>query len=1470
MRALNIVGTFLLGSLLQVAGQHPNHRQRVSEPLGVSSKKTPLVFSEIMFHPAARTDLRNLEFVELYNSNPWPEDLTGWRISGDIDFTFPAGTSIPAQGFLVIAAAPADILAVHGISGVLGPFTGALSNEGGTIRLRRGNDAIVLEADWNDGPDWHASADGSGHSLILERPSYGEGDPRAWNTSSVIGGTPNAPDAPPSATLNHVKINEILAHSTTGDDFIELFNSSPASVNIGGCWLSDDEDELGKFRIPIGTILPARGRVRFDQGDLNFGLSAEGESVFLSNPSRTTVLDAVRFRGQLPNSALGRYPDGEGKLRRLGSPTPNATNSAPARGPVVINEIYFHPVTGDPEDEWLEIRNLTASPVSLAGWKLVDGVDFDFPAGTTIAANGFLVVARNPARVLANHPALSAALVLGPFTGALSDSGEKLVLASPVTITTASGPLTYHASMDEVAYSDKSRWSRWADGGGSSLELSDARDLSTPLWLDSDESAKSAWTQVEVTGVLDHVHTSSSAVANRIDAMLLDAGEALLDEVQAIPAGGSDLVANGGFESGIGTWLVQGTHNRSVIENTGLAGTKSLRIVATDRGDLAPNRIRGILGATIAPNSTATLRASVRWLRGSDEFLLRFMGGGLEAYAKLSVPKNLGTPGAANSRALANAAPAVTDVSHSPVLPAASANITVSARIVDPSGISTVNLRYRLDPSATLTTVAMNDGGTGGDLLSGDGVYTGTIPGQASGSLLAFTVSAADTASATAVFPPSGECLVRVGDTLPAGAFGAYSMWITSASLAAWNARIPKSNENFPLTFLHNTSRCFYASGAHLAQNFENANHQNPFSTTLSGYQIDLPPGEKLLGENDVTLDWPVRDTTNQREQLMHWMLEQMKLPTLHRRDVHLMVNGARRFNSSIPIYHDAHQPGGSHLDSHYSGDTDGRLIKTNTWVEYSDTGGRINGPINSLLPYTTTGGVYKTPRYRWCWQPRSTDGDQNDFTALFDLVDAVNTTGPGYVNAVSAEADMDQWMRCFAFADLCCFWDTFGNRNHKNAYLYKPARGRWQVVMNDMDVGLGADNGTTEPPSSGALFPTGTIDPPLLTMYATPAFIRHYWRAVSDSLATFFSGSAVTNRITQRYNGYIANGVPVTSPLVNSGPYNLSIPAWIDQRLAFLQSQLGTVAATFSVDVPSSVTTTTSPLTVGGSAPVSVEFLTFNGLEIPVTWTSATTWTAQVPVVPGTHPLVIAAYDSNGVQTASASSVVTFTGTAAWPALRINEWMASNSGVVLDPADGRADDWLELHNPTASAVSLTNWSLSDGTAQFVIPEGYTIGPGGKLVVWADTETAQNTGSGQLHLNFKLNAAGDTLSLRSPDGTLVDSVTFGLQLQNRSQGRVPDGGDTIEFLTTPGAGLPNSSAVPKPTAAIGSTVANGILTIEVSTTPGFTYQLQFSNDLGGTPWTDLGAPVVASGGNLAFQDALIPGGRRFYRIVRTP
>ena len=75
-----------------------------------------------MYHRKDLADGKNLEFVEVYNARSIFEDLTGWRISGDIDFKFPDGFKLQAGEFVVIAAAPDDLKAVYGIANVLGPY----------------------------------------------------------------------------------------------------------------------------------------------------------------------------------------------------------------------------------------------------------------------------------------------------------------------------------------------------------------------------------------------------------------------------------------------------------------------------------------------------------------------------------------------------------------------------------------------------------------------------------------------------------------------------------------------------------------------------------------------------------------------------------------------------------------------------------------------------------------------------------------------------------------------------------------------------------------------------------------------------------------------------------------------------------------------------------------------------------------------------------------------------------------------------------------------------------------------------------------------------------------------------------------------------------------------------------------------------------------------------------------------------
>jgi hypothetical protein len=218
--------------------------------LGPSSRRTGLVISEIMYHPAPRTDGRDLQFVELQNTQPIYVDLGGFRLSGDVDFTFPVGTRLNGGGYVVVARNPNDVRMVYGITNVVGPFTNDLAKSAGTIRLRNQLNAVLLEANYATKHPWPAAADGGGHSMVLSRPSFGERFPEAWAASQRWGGSPGAPEILDTNSLRNVVINELLPRATNGQQaFIELYNHGTGAVNLAGCVLTDDAT-TNKFVIP--------------------------------------------------------------------------------------------------------------------------------------------------------------------------------------------------------------------------------------------------------------------------------------------------------------------------------------------------------------------------------------------------------------------------------------------------------------------------------------------------------------------------------------------------------------------------------------------------------------------------------------------------------------------------------------------------------------------------------------------------------------------------------------------------------------------------------------------------------------------------------------------------------------------------------------------------------------------------------------------------------------------------------------------------------------------------------------------------------------------------------------------------------------------------------------------------------------------------------------------------------------------
>ncbi len=1338
------------------------HLSLPREPLGPTSRRQGIVISEVMYHPTNRLDGRNLEFIEIYNSQPWFEELGGWRISGAVDFTFPSNLVLQSKQFLVVAANPAHFRATYAFTNVFGPFanSNSLQNSSGNLRIRNASDAIVFEMEYTGDAPYPAAADGTGHSLVLARPSYGERDPRAWDISNATGGNPGNADVPSANAYRTVMINEILAHTDLPDvDYIELYNYGNLTTSISGLILTDDAD-TNKFAVPVGTQIPPGGFLVFTEAQLGFSLSSGGEAVFLKHPSGQRVLDAVRFEAQENGISWGRYPDGAALFSRLLTPTPGSNNAAMKPADIVINEIMYDPISGDADDEYVELYNRSTNAVNLTGWRLRDGVSFDFPSGTTIGVGGYLVIARNAAKLRTNYAQLNALNCLGDFSGSLANGGERIELNFPdevVSLNAQGQPRTniIHILHDEVRYDSGGRWGRYSGGGGSSLELLDAHSDNrlAPNWTDSEDSAKSAWVTVENTGVMDN----GWADAYQLHITLLGAGEALIDNIEVIPAGGANVIANGTFESGAEGWVFQGNHNETSLETSGGFGsTRSLHLRTTGRGDHGANRIRTQLPSTIAPGTTVTLRAKVRWLKGNPNILLRLRGNWLDAPAYTLTARNLGTPGLRNSRAVANIGPAITATRHEPALPNASQPVLVTARVNDPDGISFLALQYRVDPATNYLTLSMTNNSAG--------MFSAVIPGQAANATVAFFVQAADNflPSASTTFPsdaPVRECVIRWGDNVIPGSLPTYRFWLTQTNILRWSSEEKMSNKPKDVTFIYGTNRVVYNAGAW----FHGSPYHSPaYDSPVGGacdYDMNFPEDDLLFGESDINLFRPGNgggDPQAQREIHAYWFGYQFGIPYLYHRPVFLYVNGQRRET----VFHDAQQPNGDFVDQWYPDDAGGDLHKIMLGFEFGDLAYGASEPGYAVIGanlarYTTTGGAKKQSRYRATWPRRSASVQElNDYTNIYNLVEVTLTNAPigsdAYTAALSSAFDVEEWFKTDVAQHL--FWnpDSYSYGGGQNAFAYKPERDTWKLFLWDVDFAFGgAANDANLTGIGGADHGPRNDHPP---------FARIYWQAIIEGANGMMAPGRSDAILDARYNGMIAGGAAVASPL--------DLKNWIAARRAFVLTQITNTQSPFAIlsNAGADFATNRNLITLTGTAPLEVRTILVNGIPYPVTWTSLNTWVIRIPLTTGTNTLVFSGIDPRGRPVAAVTGIlrVNYTGSDELPQEKIviNE-------VMYNPLFANAS-YVELHNTSVSnAFDLSGWKLNG--ADFTFPSGSVLEPGAyRLIVDDATIFAETYGPSLAilgELSGGLDNGGETLTLIKPGLTpaqdvIVDQVTY--------------------------------------------------------------------------------------------------------------
>lgn len=157
-------------------------------------------------------------------------------------------------------------------------------------------------------------------------------------------------------SITSVRINEVVVDNTKGVvnpygqrvGWIELHNAGAATVNVKGCYLTDDLDNLKKYRIPMTdarTILPpyqqalfwadgvpARGALH-----LNFVLTPGVEqTIALVDTDGATIIDQVKVPATLlQDASWARIPDGvletvnPNVWQELSEPTPASKNMMP-------------------------------------------------------------------------------------------------------------------------------------------------------------------------------------------------------------------------------------------------------------------------------------------------------------------------------------------------------------------------------------------------------------------------------------------------------------------------------------------------------------------------------------------------------------------------------------------------------------------------------------------------------------------------------------------------------------------------------------------------------------------------------------------------------------------------------------------------------------------------------------------------------------------------------------------------------------------------------------------------------------------------------------------------------------------------------------------------------------------------------------------------------------------------------------
>ncbi len=421
-----------------------------------------------------------------------------------------------------------------------------------------------------------------------------------------------------------------------------------------------------------------------------------------------------------------------------------------ARG-VVINEVNYNPADNTKRLSFIELYNDGATTADLSGWRLSGGADYRFPAGTMLAAGGYLVVAEDPATISAYWGVAA----LGPWENAtvvyadgskethgLSNDGANLRLRDATD-----------ALVSEVDYQPRSPWPALANGGATSMELVNPRldeghgsnwaatstspNTPTPTtyvppisagwkYFKGTTAPAASWFQrtgADLTGWLTGATIAGNATSpyfgfgyadnddnpaysfadmRKTTAPVVAGYQAVYFRHEfTIPAGqmpgsldlrvyvddGAIIYLNG-VEIPTRFFCGTGTPVHA-------AGSNLITGVTFTNHEAAPNNWSTASITNLLPYNLVTGTNVIAILAANDVITSTDFSFNLELKQGPDL-REAASPGLVNRNFAANAAPAVRNVDHTPKTPTSSDPIIITAKITDPEGVASASLAYQI------------------------------------------------------------------------------------------------------------------------------------------------------------------------------------------------------------------------------------------------------------------------------------------------------------------------------------------------------------------------------------------------------------------------------------------------------------------------------------------------------------------------------------------------------------------------------------------------------------------------------------------------------------------------------------------------------------------------------------------------------------------------------------------------------